>query len=179
MTFLDVRTDNYYRVEFAVAVEDQIYVEAIFPYENNSYAFFISTDGVIHKIPELENVPRTLFSFGTGVSDKEGNVYFGFYTTWDQGQILKVRPDANNTWIQLPVGVIVNILVLDENDDLWISTNGRGFYILKKGETDPIQVSAPPEVDLNFRGIKLNKKTNEIYVLTTNDGLYYVKSDSD
>lgn len=173
----NVRTDEYYRIQFVEAAKDRVYVEAIS--KVNGTAFFITGDGTVHKIPELENVPSSLFSFGTRVSDKEGNIYFGFHHPWDKGQILIVRPDANNTWIQFPEGVVVKILVLDENEDLWIGSAEEELYVLRKGETIPVQVYVTPLVGQSFREIRVNKKTNEIFVLTSLDGLYYVKNDSD
>lgn len=90
-----------------------------------------------------------------------------------------VRPDANNTWIQFTEGVEVKILVLDENEDLWIGSAEEELYVLRKGETTPVQVYVTPLVGQSFREIRVNKKTNEIFVLTSLDGLYYVKNDSD
>lgn len=160
------------------AVKDRIYVARSFFYEYTSPMIYLTLDGKVEVIPDLEEIKDQVIRSTKIVVDKEGNAYFGSYYSFDKGEIVIVKPnELNNTWIDFSGRVNIYVMVLDENDDLWVNTYGQGIYYLKKGETTPVYVSHPTgDYEDLINGIKVHKKTNEVFVLSKN-GLFFVSDD--
>lgn len=169
--------DYNYEQHIAKAVKNRIYIVSITDHSDTAPTYFITLNGTVGEIPDLNNVTKDVFKNTKIVADKDGNTYFGSYYPYDKGAVVLIKPDGVNT-TGIDFGDTVNVLsmMLDENEDLWVGTDGQGIYRVKKGETIP--EIATRELSSIYTGyININKKTNEVFIFSRY-GLYFVDNSS-
>lgn len=175
----EVFQDDRYETHIGKAVKNRIYVASLTLYADNAQIYFLTLDGKVHRIQNLDAVPTRTLSTISIVADKDGSTFIGTYYASEKGSLTLIKPDGENaTWIDFSGVVKIRNMIVDEKGDLWVVTDGQGIYSVKKGENAAVKVLSQYDVDINLTGaIKVNKKTNEVFVLG-NSGLYFVSADS-
>lgn len=72
--------------------------------------------------------------------------------------------------------VIINSMLIDGNEDLWILTECDGVYYVKKGGKNAVKVNSLSRWDSSFTSIHVNKLTNEIFILSS-EGLFFTSAE--
>jgi len=162
----------------ALAVEDRIYVISWSAVGSRGNMFFINLDDEMVQIPGLTSLTTDQDLSARLVNDKDGNLYFGgprdLQSLINSSLGLIKYGEMNPIAIQFEEGTVKDFLV-DEEDNLWILQ--FSVYHLKKGEVIAEKLDSFNVSYDYFTELHLNKKTNEVYILTKK-GLYYVSNDS-
>lgn len=174
----NILNDEVFDFHLGKAVKDRIYVFSMSSHLNKAPSYIITLDNEFVEIPDLDNVEFYKYWNMRMVADKDGYVYISSNFLYDKGAILLFKPDGTNA-TGIEFGRVVYILntILDNNDDLWVVTMGKGVYYLKKDEIIPVRVPNANGLEKDFEDIKLNSKTNEVFVIGDN-ALYVVVDDS-
>lgn len=167
--------DEKFEFHQGVGVKDRIVVVSM---TNNSYTaptYFIKLENhEIVQIPDLANVTWKAFASTKVIADKDGNVWFGSRYKYDKGVLVYIKyNEIEATAIQFDRNISMKEFLFDGNEEIWVVTELSGVYNVKKGENVAGKVEAPQEFEMYFTNIKLNKVTNEVFVLSDN-GLYVV-----
>lgn len=176
-SWTDIVTNDPYPEHQIKAVKDRVYVIAKALNDLPSPTYFLTLDGEVHKIPDLDEVPFDTYFTSTMEADKDGNTYLRSYFAYEKGPVGLMKPDQENiTWIDFPL-IIHNVpgMILDGSDDLWVVGEKIGLFYLRKDETVAEKVLAHGGVSTDLTGrMNFNKLTNETFALGKS-GLYFVK----
>lgn len=167
--------DQKFEFHQGASIKDRICVVSL---TNNSYTapiFFLTLENhETVQIPDLANVTWKAFSTTKVISDNDGNTFFGSRYKYDKGVLVLIKfNEIEATAIQFDKNIRMKEFLFDGNEEIWVVTDLSGVYNVKKGETVAGKVEAPQEFEIYFTNIKLNKITNEVFVLSDN-GLYFV-----
>lgn len=176
--FSEILIDDKYETHTSKAVRDRVYVISVTFNDVIAPTYFLTLDGEVHNIQELNEVPADTYLTAQIVADNDGNAYIGAYFASERGPLVLIRPNEDNAvWISFPQIVNIDTMIVDGNDSLWIVTDGQGVYCVSKGETAAVKVVASEEVDEDLYGdVNINKRTNELLVLGFS-GLYVVSNE--
>lgn len=113
------------------------------------------------------------------IADLDRNIYvsseFLFDQTIKSPLALVKYGEVNAIGIEMD-DVIINSMLIDGNDDLWILTECDGVYYVKKGGKNAVKVNSLSRWDSSFTSIHVNKLTNEIFILSS-EGLFFTSAE--
>lgn len=125
---------------------------------------YVTLDGKTHQIPELSNLDAGLCVNSKIVPDSKGNVYISFFEPTEKGhRVVFINRETNEIKGVFNENFPETLsMMVDDNDDLWILH--KNLYFVEKGTENPVLVPGLlPGSD--YYGMKLNKKTKEIFII--------------